>query len=263
MPVDILAHLLCDQPSPAVKVLPPSPALERVVECYCWYTQQYSRKVWAALDGQPALVFLLNRGKVQFSGRNKMNFSNGFFCSGILENTYLEQVAAGTRLLVVKFTADGWAWLKPLLPQTMAPLAPLPAAWLLLLQDIREARFRRQQNMLLNQFLEQRVPGNIMGNYLLHAAAMMIRRCGGRTTVAEICDALHVNYKWLERNFRMATGVTPKHYVSNIRFLHAWTDVHKAEQPLTGIALDNGYYDQNHFIKTYKKYTGKIPSAIK
>ncbi|MET3875035.1 AraC family transcriptional regulator [Chitinophaga sp. OAE865] len=263
MPVDILAHLLCHQPSPAVRVLPPSPVLERVVECFCWYTQQHSRKVWAALDGQPALVFLLNRGAVQFTGRNTMNFNNGFFCNGILENTYLEKITAGAQLLVVKFTADGWGWLRPLLPQTGAPLVPLPAAWLALLENVRKVGSRRQQSRLLNEFLEQQVPGNIMGNYLLQTAAMMIKQCSGRTTVAEVCDALHVNYKWLERNFRISTGVTPKHYISNIRFLHAWTDVHNAKQPLTRIALDNGYYDQNHFIKAYKKYTGSVPSAVK
>ncbi|MGF6926865.1 AraC-like DNA-binding protein [Chitinophaga sp. W2I13] len=263
MPVDILAHLICHQPSAAVRSLPPSSALLRVVECYCWYTQLHNRKILAALDGHPALVFLLNRRSVQFTGRHNFTISEGFFCSGILENTYLEDITPGARLLVVKFTADGWAWLKPLLPQTDGPLAPLPATWRPLLQEIRAAGSPQRQSGVLNAFLERWIPRNVMGNYLLQMAAMMIRQCGGKIAVADICEALKINYKWLERNFRMSTGVTPKHYISNIRFLHAWSDVHKAAQPLTGIALDNGYYDQNHFIKAYKKYTGSVPSAPK
>jgi YesN/AraC family two-component response regulator len=29
---------------------------------------------------------------------------------------------------------------------------------------------------------------------------------------------------------------------------------------LTDIGLDSGYADQSHFIRTFKKYTGKTPS---
>jgi len=221
------------------------------------------------LDGQPALVFLLNAGSIQFTGQYEKTVRDGFFCNGILENTYLEKMPPGTCLLVVKFTADGWNRLRPLLSGTVAPIVPLAevvsgsSALLLLLQGLRGTRSPLQQQHLLNVFLEQQLPDDIMGNYLLQSAAQMIRHHKGKITVSAICAALKVNYKWLERNFRIATGVTPKSFISNIRFLHAWMDVQQAAQPLTGIALDNGYYDQNHFIKVYRKYTGMLPSATK
>ncbi len=31
---------------------------------------------------------------------------------------------------------------------------------------------------------------------------------------------------------------------------------------LIAVALDNGYYDQNHFIRDCRKYTGRVPSKI-
>jgi AraC-like DNA-binding protein len=31
---------------------------------------------------------------------------------------------------------------------------------------------------------------------------------------------------------------------------------------LIRVALDNGYYDQNHFIRDCRKYTGRVPSKI-
>ncbi|WP_326995421.1 hypothetical protein [Chitinophaga sp. 212800010-3] len=37
----------------------------------------------------------------------------------------------------------------------------------------------------------------------------------------------------------------------------------QAEDSLAGIAVTNGYYDQNHFIKAYKGYTGALPSSVK
>jgi AraC-like DNA-binding protein len=269
MPVDILAHIICHQFSPAVKVLRPSAALLHVVECYCWYTHLHNSSVWAAVDGQPALVLLLNTGSIQFTGQQAMVIREGFFCNGTLENTYLGEMPTGTQLLVIKFTADGWAYLKeipavaPVLANTTTPVIALPTDLLPLLTATRNAGSPLQQAMVLDAFLTQQLPDDITGNFLLQTAAGIIKQRRGRITVSAVCDTLKVNYKWLERNFRTSTGVTPKHYISNIRFLHAWLDVQRAVQPLAGIALDNGYYDQNHFIKAYKKYTGTVPTATK
>ena len=33
----------------------------------------------------------------------------------------------------------------------------------------------------------------------------------------------------------------------------------KTGRPLTGIAYESGYFDQAHFIKEFKKYTGITP----
>ncbi|MGO4294083.1 helix-turn-helix domain-containing protein [Chitinophaga sp. RAB17] len=266
MPVDILAHIICHHASAGVQVLQPATALLHAVECYCWYTHLHNRKVWAAIDGQPALVFLLNAGSIKLTGQYEKVISDGCFCNGTLENTYFGEMPAGTQLLVVKFTADGWAYLKPLLARSVkvsSPIMELPATLLPLLTAIRKSASPQEQAMLLNAFLVQQLPDDITGNFLLQAAANIIRESQGKIAVSDICTSLKVNYKWLERSFRISTGVTPKHYISNIRFLHAWSDVQHGAQPLTGIALDNGYYDQNHFIKAYKKYTGMLPSAAK
>ena len=261
MPVDILAHIIGRHPSAAVKTLRPANALLHAVECYCWYTHLHNKSIWAALDGQPALVFLLNTSAIRFTGQHEQEITNGFFCNGVLENTYLEELGAGARLLVVKFTADGRAYLKPLLPVAVTPLTPLPAFFGKLLTALRQTSCEPQQAALLDTFLARKLPFDITGNYILQTAVALIRQHRGNIAVSDLCTRLKVNYKWLERNFRISTGVTPKNYINNIRFLHAWLDVQASAQPLTGIALDNGYYDQNHFIKAYRRYTGGKPSA--
>lgn len=264
MPVDILAHIIGRQPSAMVSTLQPAAALLHVVEYYCWYTHGHNGKAWAALDGQPALVFLLNEGAITFTGKYEKVISHGCFCNGTLENTYLGEMDTDTQLLVIKFKADGYGYLKTLLqPTPGVTIMELPAVMLELLFILRKASSRQQQAGILNTFLEQRLPDDITGNFLLQSAANIIQQKKGQITVADICALLKVNYKWLERNFRIHTGVTPKQYISNIRFLHTWMDVQQAAQPLTNIALDNGYYDQNHFIKAYKRYTGSVPSAVR
>ncbi|MDA3622567.1 MULTISPECIES: AraC family transcriptional regulator [Bacteroides] len=42
--------------------------------------------------------------------------------------------------------------------------------------------------------------------------------------------------------------------------VHAYSELlANGENDLTGIAVDNGYCDLNHFIKSFKRFTGKTP----
>lgn len=42
--------------------------------------------------------------------------------------------------------------------------------------------------------------------------------------------------------------------------VHAYSELPaNGENDLTGIAVDNGYCDLNHFIKSFKRFTGKTP----
>lgn len=51
-----------------------------------------------------------------------------------------------------------------------------------------------------------------------------------------------------------------EHYSNALlqRFIYSYADVLKGHD-LTGIAVNNGYYDQNHFTKEFRKFTGRPP----
>jgi AraC-like DNA-binding protein len=71
-----------------------------------------------------------------------------------------------------------------------------------------------------------------------------------------------VHYKKLERIFARYTGYNPKNFSRVIRFYKAAKQIHKAPRALTGVGLNNGYYDQSHFIRDFKAFTGKSPSQF-
>jgi len=268
MPVAILAHLFRKSAPWAITTVMPAASLESVVERYIWYTHKGdAEKVWAAADGQPALLFILDAPhNISFTGMHKLKFSNAFFCMGTLQNTYISNLPAGTRLLVVKFTTDGLALLlqQRLTVIAPTPLIPITGIWKLqgppLAMAICNTPAPAVQVNLLETFFQQLMPGDTSVNYLLERAITLIKTCKGQTNVHTLCEALKVNYKWLERHFKHTLGITPKTYISNIRFLHAYFDVQQNTAALTHIALENGYYDQNHFIKAFKQHTGHVPS---
>jgi len=54
-------------------------------------------------------------------------------------------------------------------------------------------------------------------------------------------------------------GLTPKEYIQLQRFISAYINLYSKSYDLLSVALDNGYYDYNHFLKEFKDFTGKAP----
>ncbi len=265
MPVDLLAHIFREK----IHAVAPAKALGEIVSGYYWYTcGQGNTPLWATLDGEPALIFLLDAPyTITFTGDNTLTLEQAFFCCYGLQNTYISAWPQGMRLLVVKFTCNGLYQLlqQPLLSIARGPLVPLADVWgaagLQLAAAIRTAGCRREQAVLVDSFLLKQMPVQQQGAYLVQAAAAQIRQNRGQLSVQALCRQLGVNYKWLERNFKNQLGITPKVYINTIRFLHAYFSMEGNEDNLTGLALEHGYYDQPHFIKEFRKHTGAVPSG--
>jgi len=264
MPVEILADIFRKR----LNAITPAAALQEVVEGYYLYTcGETAQTVWATLDGQPALLFLLDPPySIEFTGANTATLTDAFFCCYGLLHTYICPWQQGMRLLIVKFTCNGLYHLlqQPLTAVATAPLISMANIWreagIQLARQIRSAAAPQEQTALLDAFLLSRLPPHKGAAYLVQAAVKHIREHKGQLSVQELCDQLKVNYKWLERNFRKQLGITPKTYISTIRFLHAYLN-RDGEANLTRVALEHGYYDQNHFIKEFRKHTGKTPSV--
>lgn len=265
MPVDLLAHIFMER----LPVVSPSSRLADIVEGYYHVTWDgREENVWASLDGAPVLVFLLNAPhRLRFTGAYDKVFSHAFFCCFGLQETYISHLPKGSQLLVVRFTNCGLYQLlqRPLLTVVQHALCGIGEIWGGEGEALAVAVCKatgREQVVLLEAFLLSKLPVYPAINYMLQSVTQLIRNSNGQITVSDICAELSLNYKWLERNFRQYLGMTPKAYLGNIRFLHAYFSLMKGNTDLTQVALDNGYYDQNHFIRDCRKYTGRAPSKI-
>ena len=59
--------------------------------------------------------------------------------------------------------------------------------------------------------------------------------------------------------FSIQTGLSPGYYKKLIRFFRSAKQINWTS--LTEVALSNGYYDQSHFIKDFKHFSGLTPST--
>jgi len=84
----------------------------------------------------------------------------------------------------------------------------------------------------------------------------------GKITVDELVHKAHISERQFERNFKTHTGFSPRTYLKIIKFENALKDMKKSihkNDLLSSIALDNGYYDQAHFNRHFRQFTGKTP----
>jgi len=96
---------------------------------------------------------------------------------------------------------------------------------------------------------------------MIEEALLQIRKKNGVISINTLADELHVSKDVFEKKFRRLVGTTPKHYANIVRFRNL---IHKPhlDENLTDMGLDAGYYDQSHFIREFKSFTGKPPSKF-
>lgn len=82
----------------------------------------------------------------------------------------------------------------------------------------------------------------------------------GALSVSEICMRLGANERALERAFAQWIGLTPKLYSRLIRLSSIFKGVAGEGPRLRDLPFDAGYYDQPHFQREFKRFTGETPS---
>lgn len=88
-----------------------------------------------------------------------------------------------------------------------------------------------------------------------------IRRDDFFDNIENVALRYGITSRYLQKLFLQYTGLTPKLYTKINRFQNSLRLITKKEISLTSIAYDCGYFDQSHFIREFKSFTGFTPSA--
>lgn len=78
----------------------------------------------------------------------------------------------------------------------------------------------------------------------------------------DLAETAKVSKYYLIRKFNGRYGLSPHQYITNLRINHA-KNLLKNNMDFADIALDSGFYDQSHFSKCFKEYTGVTPMNYK
>ena len=119
-----------------------------------------------------------------------------------------------------------------------------------------ETRVLLMEQFLLGQLLEHQQQQDV----ILDVALETMRQSGGNARLDGIAQQLSVSCKTVERRFVRALGIPPKRYFRLYRFVNAlrWYYQHPPEK-LSDIAYEHGYFDQMHFVREVRAFTGCAP----
>lgn len=81
----------------------------------------------------------------------------------------------------------------------------------------------------------------------------------GLAKVPELADRSFLSTRQFERKFLTFSGFSPKLFSRIIRFHAALNEYGNHQKSLTEIAYECGYYDQSHFIRDFKAFSGEHP----
>jgi AraC-like DNA-binding protein len=79
--------------------------------------------------------------------------------------------------------------------------------------------------------------------------------------IDNVASRYGITSRYLQKLFLQYTGLTPKLYQKIHRFQNSLKRVTQKNASFTDIAYDCGYFDQSHFIREFKSFTGFTPSA--
>jgi len=82
-------------------------------------------------------------------------------------------------------------------------------------------------------------------------------------SVKQLTHEAGLSQRHLSRRFQQCIGLSPKEYLRVSRFIRSLQHLKKyPAHSLTEIAYESSYYDQAHFIRDYKTFTGHTPGEI-
>ena len=97
-------------------------------------------------------------------------------------------------------------------------------------------------------------------DYRIKLATNLILKSNGRISIKALREQLCIGERTFERHFLKEIGVTPKQFAKIIQFSSSMNQITENDYlHLTEIGYQNGFADQSHFIRTFKRYTGKTP----
>jgi len=86
-----------------------------------------------------------------------------------------------------------------------------------------------------------------------------MKRHGG-ISAHDLVSQSGLNRRTFERHFQREIGISPKFYCRIIRFAKIFQHVCKEKPNWSDISFVAGYYDQSHFIRNFREFTGEEPS---
>ncbi|MCW5911819.1 MAG: AraC family transcriptional regulator [Cyclobacteriaceae bacterium] len=245
----------------------PDVILSQWVDCY-WFadsngTQREKKKIIP--DGFAEIIFhYRDPYRVNISGKWQRQGKN-LFAGQIRKFFYLENTGA-SGMVGIKFKPAALAHIFDLkMTDYTDRVVPLPhvagKSFEKIISNIHDPLQPEQFAKFLDHELALLIKPSTDDVNRVEGGLDLIFSRKGNVEVNELLHHVAVTERQLQRLFNRYVGLPPKFYCRIIRFSHIFNLMEQHDASWVEIALESGYYDQSHFIRNFKAFTGEDPSA--
>lgn len=213
-----------------------------------------------------AIAFRL-KGQISYiSDKNKIALPS-VTISGLRKTVRLIHYEQNSEALIVQFKEQGIsAFFNQPLHELFEQSVSLdyfirPSEVSLIEERLAEIKDNRSRIALIEQFLISKLNYNDPSSLVSEAIAK-INFAKGNIRIKELSSQLHISQDALEKRFRKMTGTTPKQFTYIVK-MNAIIRQMGIVSSFLDAAFENGYYDQAHFNKDFKIFTGQTPSDFR
>lgn len=129
-------------------------------------------------------------------------------------------------------------------------------------ENVFQSKAIHEKIDIIEAFLKKRLNTETIDK-IVESTIDMLLQVNGQISVKELSQRTNINRRQLERKFSKAIGISPKQLSKTIRLQSTLKHILNKEYiNLTALAHDAEYYDQAHFIKDFKEFTGFTPKEF-
>jgi len=213
-------------------------------------------------DTSVVMVFRYKGTVSYLTGDSKMNVPSAAV-SGLRRSVRLINYTSGTGNILVMFReACAAAFFNEPLHELFNESISLdnfagPKNTSIIEAQLSEAKNNDEKIKLIEQFLLTRMRPHEPDKPILNAIEN-IKAMKGIVRIKDLAASFYISQDVFEKRFRKVVGTTPKQYAYTVR-LRSIIEV-GLRQSFIQTALNAGYYDQAHFNKDFKQFTGQTPT---
>ncbi|MBD2767565.1 helix-turn-helix transcriptional regulator [Hymenobacter sp. BT664] len=188
-----------------------------------------------------------------------------FAFSGLRKTVQLINYLPNTSTLVVLFKECGASALfkdpiHELFERSISLDNFIQTAELTQIEDkLADARTNSQRVAIIEQLLIHKLIVQQTDKLILESVRI-IHNANGFLKISELANSLCISQDAFEKRFRRLVGATPKQFSSIVRMASIVRST--PSERFLDLAFDRGYYDQSHFNKDFKSFTGLTPTQF-
>ena len=82
-------------------------------------------------------------------------------------------------------------------------------------------------------------------------------------SIDALAQSANMSLTHFRRVFSTLLGITPVKYISRLRLNEARKRLENTDDTITDIAVSTGFWDQSHFVKSFKQTFGETPNSYR